>query len=225
MAGIVTAEKLVIANPADNYGYTAEQRTLAASARTIVPVSSPTEAASIIAAMAADGRTVSATNPLVTWDDSLKTIITYTGASYPFGKLDYAALRNTNNTFATGNFTVCTFSTLHEDSNGLTAAVPTDRITIKKAGRYLITGGGGFNTGGNRIAVKLQVNGVDVPYGGQLVPGNVAEGGAKASVALNLAVNDYVRVLLFHEQGSAQNGDNGSPYGAPHLSVQQLSFA
>lgn len=65
MAGIVTAEKHVIANPADTYGYTAEQRALAASIRSIVPVAHRTEAETIATAMAADGRPVSDTNPLV----------------------------------------------------------------------------------------------------------------------------------------------------------------
>lgn len=65
MAGLVTAEKQVIANPSDTYGYAAEQRALAASIRSLVPVASRAEAETVAAAMAADGRPVSNANPLV----------------------------------------------------------------------------------------------------------------------------------------------------------------
>lgn len=64
MAGLVTAEKLVIANPADTYGYAAEQRALAASIRSVVQVANRAEADTIATAMATDGRAVSDTNPL-----------------------------------------------------------------------------------------------------------------------------------------------------------------
>jgi hypothetical protein len=64
MAGLVTAEKHVIANPADNYGYTAEQRALAASIRSVVVVADRAEADVVAAAMATDGRPVTDANPL-----------------------------------------------------------------------------------------------------------------------------------------------------------------
>lgn len=224
MAGLVTAEKLVIANPADTYGYTAEQRALAASARTVVPVANPAEAATIITAMAADGRTVSATNPLVTFDDSLKTVVVYTGAANSFGRLDYATYRNTTNSFVSGNFTTAVYDTVVEDTNAMTNVGDKTRITIKKAGRYMIAAGHGFPSGAGRVAMKCKINGVDVTYGGQMVPSAV-EGGPKLTIFKDLAVNDYIQIQVFQDTGSSQVGQNSSPYGAPHLQVQQLSFA
>lgn len=74
MAGLVTAEKQVIANPADTYGYTAEQRALAASIRSVVTVADRTEAEVIAAAMAADGRAVSDSNILVVYNRGKRAV-------------------------------------------------------------------------------------------------------------------------------------------------------
>jgi hypothetical protein len=223
MAGVTTPEGIIIPAGGDTYDYLGEQRRMAASQRTIVPVANPAAAATIITNMAADGRPVSATNPLITWDDSLKTVITYTGTTYPFGKLDFATYRNTTNAFVSGNFTTAVYDTVVEDSNGLTNAADKSKITIKKAGRYMITAGHGFPSGAGRVAMKCKINGVDVPYGGQMVPSAV-EGGPKLTIFKDLAVGDYVQMQVFQDTGSSQNGQNSSPYGAPHMSVQQLSF-
>lgn len=81
MAGLVTAEKHVIANPADNYGYTAEQRALSASIRSVVPVADRAEATAIMNAMAADGRPVTDANPLFVWRLDLRCLEVKTSAS------------------------------------------------------------------------------------------------------------------------------------------------
>lgn len=226
MAGVTTPEGIVIPAGGDTFDYLGEQRRMAASQRTIVPVANPAAAAVIISAMAADGRTVSATNPLVTWDDSLKTVITYTGTTYPFGKLDYAALRGTGaQTFTNSTFTTCTFTTLVEDSNGLTTAVPTQRITIKQAGRYHIIGMGATSGTTGRVAVQVAKNGTTVPYGGQLVnTSGGAEISAKVDIYSNCVVGDYFTLSIFHEAGGTPTGA-GAAYSIPFLSTQQISFA
>ncbi len=95
MAGLVTAEKQVIANPADNYGYTAEQRALAASIRSAVPVADRTEADVVAAAMAADGRPVTNANPLVVFRQDFERIEIKTASGWggpPQGIVSYTEM-------------------------------------------------------------------------------------------------------------------------------------
>lgn len=136
MAGLVTAEKQVIANPADTYGYTAEQRSLAASIRSVVPVASRTEAETVATNMAADGRAVSDTNPLVVyrtdidqlevksasgWWTTGQKVAEFTGGAvnYPAGSLwgpgtlteaTTGSKASINNDFATGGNEVLTLT-------------------------------------------------------------------------------------------------------------------
>lgn len=226
MAGVTTPEGIIIPAGGDTYDYLGEQRKMAASQRTIVPVANPAAAATIIAAMAADSRPVSATNPLVTWDDSLKTVITYTGTAYPFGKLDYCTLRNPGaQTFTNSTFTTVVFTAAVEDSNSMWGT-PASRIVIKQAGRYHIVAGGGTVGTSGRIATQIQKNGVTLPFGGQIVnTSGGAEISAKSSLYTTCAVGDYITVQLFHETGTSSQTAAGGAYSQPFLAVQQISFA
>lgn len=69
-----TAEKIVIPGGGDFYDYAEEQRKMSASQRTIVPVANLAEADNIATVMAADGRAVTDTNPLVVFNTATKSI-------------------------------------------------------------------------------------------------------------------------------------------------------
>lgn len=74
MTGFITAEGLVIPAGSDTYDYVADQRRLSSSIRSIVPVPDQATGDTIAAAMATDGRAVSDTNPLVTWQADQQAI-------------------------------------------------------------------------------------------------------------------------------------------------------
>lgn len=79
MAMTVTAEKVNIPSPGDVYGYLAEQRQMAASQRTVVPVTNRADGDAVATAMAADGRPVSSTNPLIALRQDTERIEAKTG--------------------------------------------------------------------------------------------------------------------------------------------------
>lgn len=64
MAGVTTPEGIVIPAAGDQFDYLGEQRRMAASTRSIVPVPDRATADSVVAAMNTDGRPVSDTNPV-----------------------------------------------------------------------------------------------------------------------------------------------------------------
>lgn len=75
MAGFITAEGLIVAAGGDTYDYVNDQRRLAGSIRSIVPVATQAAGDTVAAAMATDGRPVSDTNPLVTWQTDNNTLV------------------------------------------------------------------------------------------------------------------------------------------------------
>ncbi|ALY10237.1 hypothetical protein SALGADO_71 [Arthrobacter phage Salgado] len=74
MAGVLSPEGVILPAGADTYDYLGEQRRMAASQRTIVPVADRTAAESVSAAMAADGRPVSDTNPLIVYNIATQSV-------------------------------------------------------------------------------------------------------------------------------------------------------
>ncbi|ATW59945.1 hypothetical protein SEA_WALTZ_68 [Arthrobacter phage Waltz] len=74
MAGITSPEGVILPAGVDMFDYLGEQRRMAASQRTIVPVADRTAADSVAAAMAADGRTVSDTNPLIVYNIASQSV-------------------------------------------------------------------------------------------------------------------------------------------------------
>lgn len=74
MAGFITAEGLVVAAGGDAYDYVNDQRRLAGSIRSVVPAADHTAGDTIASAMNTDGRPVSATNPLVIFNQATRTV-------------------------------------------------------------------------------------------------------------------------------------------------------
>lgn len=65
---VTSPEKITLPGGGDFYEYVEEQRKMAASQRTVVPVVNIAEADAIATAMASDGRPVTDANPLVVFD-------------------------------------------------------------------------------------------------------------------------------------------------------------
>lgn len=105
MAGFITAEGLVVPAGADTYDYVNDQRRLAGSIRSVSPVANAAAAATIASAMSTDGRPVSDTNPLVTWDATLKQLVTYNGGATGFTSAANAAVVVDANWTPTGQLT------------------------------------------------------------------------------------------------------------------------
>lgn len=77
-----TPEKVTVPGGGDYYDYVEEQREMVASQRTVVPVADIAEADAIAAAMAAEGRAVSDTNPLVVFNIALGEMNVKTSAGW-----------------------------------------------------------------------------------------------------------------------------------------------
>lgn len=74
MSGFITAEGLVIPIGTDYYDYVNDQKRLADSVRSVVPVASQTAGNTVGSSMASDGRPVSDTNPLIIWESDSHSI-------------------------------------------------------------------------------------------------------------------------------------------------------
>lgn len=77
-----TPEKVTIPAAGDTYAYLQEQRTMAATQRTIVQVDDRTEADQIATARATDNRPVTDEDPLVVWNTADKRIEVKTAAGW-----------------------------------------------------------------------------------------------------------------------------------------------
>lgn len=74
MSGFITAEGLVVPIGTDYYDYVNDQKRLADSVRSVVPVASQAAGNTVASSMASDGRSVSDTNPLAIWESDTHSI-------------------------------------------------------------------------------------------------------------------------------------------------------
>jgi hypothetical protein len=93
----------------------------------------------------------------------------------------------------------------YEDTDSLHGSTNTSRVTVNKAGLWLVSGIVSFaiNATGHRD-VKITVNGADVAFGSNLpVVSNNAPSRLPFSQILSLAVNDYVEIFVYQSSGDS----------------------
>lgn len=82
MTGFITAEGTVVPAGTDPWNLVADLRTMANSQRTIVPVANRAAATTITSGMTTDGRTPTATNPLIVYRADTDQLETYDGTNW-----------------------------------------------------------------------------------------------------------------------------------------------
>lgn len=87
MAGSTTPEGIVIPAGGDTFDYLGEQRRMAASQRTLVPVPDRAGGDAVASAMNTDGRPVSAANPLLAFNQATRNIEWKDGAGWSFASM------------------------------------------------------------------------------------------------------------------------------------------
>lgn len=138
----INPEGIVIPAGTDQYNLTPDLRTMAASTRSVVPVANSTSANAVIAAMASDGRPVSDTNPLVTWDAARKKLLVYNASGVSWGVAPHAEFTVASNTAAPN--TVWGFGSFVQDAanttdTGFVTINATDKLQVRDAGIYIVS--------------------------------------------------------------------------------------
>jgi hypothetical protein len=135
MAGFITAEGIVVPAGSDTYDYVNDQRRLAGSIRSIVPVADQVTGDIVAAAMATDGRPVTDSNPLITWQADTQAI-NIKGAAGWHPKYTVVAPLSPTSWTTTGNFYLLPFG----DRTLVTAT-----LTVARTGTSVSCPGGGVN--------------------------------------------------------------------------------
>jgi hypothetical protein len=112
------------------------------------------------------------------------------------------------------------FDTVVYDTDGLWSVVTPTYLSIKTAGKYLVSGNILLApaTGGSQRFASLQVNGVDVAN--QSAPLTNDYGRMSLDVVVNLAVGDKVYLTLYQDSGGAVNTYTGN--GSNTLTVTKI---
>ncbi len=224
MAGLVTAEKHVIANPADTYGYTAEQRALSASIRSIVSVADRTEADTVVAAMATDGRPVSTTNPLYANNAALKGLEYRTGSLWrplvPTPVLGHMG-KTAGFQVITG-LTKNTFTAAQILKGGVTFDDTNDWLVAPISGLYRIsfqhyTSGDGAGTQIATIYINTTQVGINTRYYKEGYSDTVSHG----SGFYQLAANDTVSLHSQHAGANVSSWGTGG-YNGTYVEIEYV---
>lgn len=143
-SGYVTAEGLIVSAGGDTYDYVNDQRRLAASIRSVVPVTDRSAGDTVSTAMASDGRAVADTNPLIAFNISTKTLDwkDSTGWHGGFEHAEFTTGVQTMTTavnYSTGSMTL---DALNSVNNGAVCNITggsNDQLTVVTAGLYAVT--------------------------------------------------------------------------------------
>jgi len=110
---------------------------------------------------------------------------------------------------ASATTTVLIYNTEEYDTKDwATLATNNERITVTKAGYYLITGNVLFSSGwaANRVYLYIQISGVsNIHYVEQQKTATTGNPGLQASTVVKLVANDYVRLLTYQDSGSSRD--------------------
>lgn len=113
------------------------------------------------------------------------------------------ATRSTAQSIPNITDTVVTFDTEEYDTNAMVnIGTNATRITIVNAGVYLVGANGFLAASGNDSYIYVRSNGTTKLFGSSIGPPN---GGCSAVSSITFAANDYVELVVHHNQGSAQN--------------------
>jgi hypothetical protein len=127
---------------------------------------------------------------------------------------------------ASGANTVVTFDSERWDTDTIHSTVAnTSRLTAKTAGKYLITGGVAWepNNSGVRI-VHIRLNGANL-LATQLdfEPSNVWQTFLIVTTIYNLAVNDYVELVTYHDSAGGNLDLKSFGDRTPEFSMQMMA--
>lgn len=164
MPGVNTPEGVVVPAAGDTYDYLGEQRRMANSQRTIVPVADRAAADVVASAMETDGRPVSDTNPLVVYNIANRTVEVKDAGGWR-GAPSGVILNKTANQGANGVSDAYSDIIWEQEvwkTSDMTHAANAAEVTITRGGTYIAMAKVGVNIAGLRTSILFAVNGADV---------------------------------------------------------------
>lgn len=113
-------------------------------------------------------------------------------------------------TYAALAFQVESFDTdtMHDNSTN------NSRITIKTAGKYMVTGNLNVATSGRQVGLQIVVNGTTVIAQGKGSPNSPAPSGTSVAALYEFAVNDYIELFGICFNSDSSSGDTATNFSA-----------
>tara|TARA_R100000808_G_scaffold1563_1_gene7014 strand:- start:1413 stop:3074 length:1662 start_codon:yes stop_codon:yes gene_type:complete len=153
-------------------------------------------------------------------NDFITVQCVYDGSSYAwhiiaeYHKPHVASLKQTSaQSIGSGSLVVVSYDTI-EYEEGAEADTANEKITVKRAGKYLVSANIAMTGMGSAgyIQLNFETNGSASERFNKVRAKSSSEGNpaAHCTALLDLDVDDYVRVMAYHATGSSRNTNSGS---------------